>query len=252
VKAKSSFSPPVGALTTKLLEKISNIEGSRLICIEKDHRLIDILNVKFKEYIESHKLIIHEGDVLDFDIEEYLKNLNISSYKLIANIPYYITGAIIEKFLNSKLKPSKIIIMVQKEVAERVIKKDGKNSILSLATEFYGTSKILKIVKPGSFNPPPSIDSAVLEINIYNDLETRYTEVGNREDFETFEKTYLGLVKKGLAHKRKILISNLKELGLSNELLVSLFQKLNIDLKIRGEDLEFAKWIELTKLITKK
>ena len=153
--------PGEGALTRKLLDRIESLPNSKLLCIEKDHRLIPILQEKFSREIQNNKLILLERDILRWGIGELgaLDSENIGMgnirYKLVANIPYYITGAIMGQFLSYTHKPSCIIIMVQKEVADRVVAKNGKQSILALCTKYYGDSEIIKIVKPGNFNPPP-------------------------------------------------------------------------------------------------
>ena len=274
--------PGEGALTTKILNKINiinkkewggkkteesavgNGEGeegtdkAKLVCIEKDNRLIPILNERFSREIEEGDLTLLEEDILKWNIDEYVKegsgkNLSIAKpkYKLIANIPYYITGAIMEQFLSAQNKPEIIVVMVQREVAERVVAKDGKQSILALCTKYYGDSEIVKIVKPGNFNPPPKIDSAVLKIKLRPSVleisDLNKIEAENRiEQSKMLEKTYLQIVKKGLAHKRKKLSSNLKDFD-ANYNWSELFVKLDIDINARGEDLNYEKFLELAK-----
>ncbi len=241
--------PGQGALTEYLLKEMEIKESTKLLCIEKDHRLIDTLSERFSENIENRKIEILEKDILKWEESEYILKNKIDNfkYKLVANIPYYITGAIIEKFLSTKIKPSTIIIMVQKEVAQRITKTDDKWSILSLCTKLYGESKILKIVGAGNFNPPPKIDSAILEIKLYQDLLERYNIKNNLDFiFGNFEKNFLKIVKAGLASKRKMLLSNLKNnSNLENINWDQVFENLKIDKKIRGEDLTFDKWIEI-------
>ncbi len=265
--------PGDGALTEYLLKEAGRGEGAKIFCIEKDHRLINILNKKFKigeegadnfeesdaaseassEKTEGEQEVkeieIVEADILKWGSDEYFtKNkINNFEYKIIANIPYYITGAIIEKFLEEKIKPGIMILMVQKEVAQRMVNKGGKGSILSLCTEYYADVEIIKIVSKGSFTPAPKIDSAVIKINLKKEnlLDTKYL---------CLEKKYLELVKIGLAHKRKTLISNLKEYSKknnknSNDLEIfdwdKLFEKMNLDKKVRGEDVTFDTWLRL-------
>jgi 16S rRNA (adenine1518-N6/adenine1519-N6)-dimethyltransferase len=201
--------------------------------------------------MKDRKIGIIEKDILKWGSSEYFtKNkINNFEYKVIANIPYYITGAIIEKFLEEKIKPSIMILMVQKEVAQRMVSKSGKGSILALCTEYYADVEIIKIVSRGSFTPSPKIDSAVIKINLKKEklLDLEYLSL---------EKKYLGLVKIGLAHKRKTLISNLKEYDKknnknSNDLEIfnwdGLFEKMNLDKKVRGEDVTFNAWLKLTR-----
>lgn len=231
--------PGEGALTVKILNALENIENNsknKMLTIEKDYRLIPILKKRFEKDIEEGKLEVLEKDILKFD-PDTIK----TSYKLIANIPYYITGAIIEKFLSAKNKPEIIIVMVQREVAERVTSKENKESILSLATKFYGESEIVKIVKPGNFNPPPKVDSAILKIKVSKD---RIDQL--RKESVDFEKIYLEIIKSGLAHKRKVLISNLKAYD-KNFDWKKVFEDLNINEKVRGEDLKFEIWVNITR-----
>ena len=138
--------PGKGALTTHLIKT-----GAKVIAIEKDDRLISELNEKFPTV-----KIIHD-DILKFDLNSIPKLISTSTYKLIANIPYYITGEIIEKYLSSKYQPSTMVLMVQKEVADRIVAKDGKESILSIAVKVYGKPKYISIVKKKYFSPEPNL-----------------------------------------------------------------------------------------------
>lgn len=225
--------PGEGALTSRLINIASSRKNSSVVCIEKDHRLIPVLTDKYKNEIECGVLKVLEKDILEFDTSI---TKGWGDYKLIANIPYYITGAILEKFLEAKHKPKLIIVMVQKEVANRVVCKDGKESILSLATKFYGDSKIIKVVKPGNFNPPPKVDSAILKIITHEKYSTN----------KNLERVYLGIVKSGLAHKRKMLLPNLKSFDKDFDF-AKVFTELKINEKSRGEDLKFETWIDLAK-----
>ena len=154
--------PGEGVLTEKILEK-----SDEVIVVEKDDRLIDFLNDKCIDEVKTKKLKIIHQDILEFDIEEFLnvnyKNKKDFKYKIVANIPYYITGQIIRKFLSADKKPSKMVLMVQKEIAKRII--DQKESLLSLSVKVYGYPKYIKTVKAKYFSPQPKVDSAVLLIN---------------------------------------------------------------------------------------
>ena len=141
--------PGKGALTEKLLEK-----SLQVIAIEKDYDLIAILEEKFQEEIKNKKLILLNEDILDFDPISYFKNKN---YKIIANIPYNITGAIFKKFLSSIKQPEKMVLLVQKEVAERIVARDGKESILSLSVKAYGVARYVMKVSKRFFSPSPKV-----------------------------------------------------------------------------------------------
>ncbi len=149
--------PGKGFLTKGLLEK-----GSHVIALEKDRDLLPLLQESFSSEVSSGQLTLLEGDVLAFDPSN--SQLVTGNYKLIANIPYYITGAIISRFLSEVAQPSLMVILIQREVAERVVARDGKESLLSLSVKVYGEPKIVNRVSSGSFFPAPKVDSAVLQI----------------------------------------------------------------------------------------
>lgn len=216
--------PGKGALTKRLLET-----GSEVFAVEKDDRLIPILEELFAKEIKSGKFTLIHKDILDVDLKEY--GLKAGKYKLIANIPYYITGEITRKFLSGDFQPSLIVILVQKEVAERVVVKDGKESILSISVKAYGEPKYIQTVKAGSFFPPPKVDSAILLID--NISKNNFKETG--------EETFFKIVKAGFAHKRKTISSNLKAF-VSKEKLA----KLGINEKERAERLSLDQWLEIS------
>jgi 16S rRNA (adenine1518-N6/adenine1519-N6)-dimethyltransferase len=186
--------PGKGALTEKLLEKAGVV-----IAVEKDIDLFNFLQEKFRGEIKSGKLILIKDDILDFNPATYY--LLPTTYKVIANIPYNITGAIIKKFLSCNEQPQTMVLLVQKEVAERIVARDGKESILSLSVKAYGTPKYIMKVGKRFFSPEPKVDSAILLIN--NISKNFFDKISEEAFFE--------IIKAGFAHKRKVLIANLKE-----------------------------------------
>jgi 16S rRNA (adenine1518-N6/adenine1519-N6)-dimethyltransferase len=226
--------PGRGFLTEEILKT-----GANVIAVEKDRNLIELLKQKFNTEITKGQLTLINEDILEFDPSVH--HLSPGTYKLVANIPYYITGAIIRKFLSDAPSPATMVLLLQKEVAERIVARDGKESILSLSVKAYGDPKIPYRVKRGSFNPIPNVDSAVLLIE--NIRRTNFTS-------KKQEEIYFELVKAGFAHKRKLLISNLREIFSSVDL-VSLFKDLEINDKVRAEDLSLANWLSLSREIKK-
>ena len=216
--------PGKGVLTEELLK------NGKVLAIEKDADMVSILKDKFEKEIKDKKLELLQMDVLDFDTK------NLGDYKLISNIPYYITGEILRKFLEEENKPSDIVLLVQKEVAERIIAKNSKESILSLSVKFFGKPKIIKTVKAGSFNPKPKVDSAILKIS--NIIKT------NPKNKDNFFK----IVKLGFSHKRKKLFGNLS-LSYSKDQITLAFEKLNLDANCRSEDLDLDTWQKLSEII---
>ncbi len=251
--------PGKGALTKKLLET-----GAKVIAIEKDRELIPFLEEKFAIEIKSKQLVLIEGDILELDMKQIFEkagklvrllggkkntkkipnklttspahNLSLS-YKLIANIPYYITGEVIRKFFEEKNQPEKMVLLVQKEVAHRIVARDLKESILSIACKAYSIPKYIQTVKRDAFNPAPNVDSAIIAFqhinkDIFSDVRRPIIS----------EKKFFEIVKLGFAHKRKKLSGNLKNVK------VTLNQEKFDQIKDkRAENLMLKDWIELMK-----
>lgn len=221
--------PGEGALTEKLLET-----GAKVIAVEKDDRLIEGLNEKFLDKNQKGRFTLIHGDILELDLEKM--GLNNGDYKLIANIPYYITGQIFRKFLEGNIQPSKLVMMVQKEIADRIIARDGKESLLSLSIKVYGQVKKIMKVEKENFSPKPKVDSAIILVdNISKDF---FSDIN--------EKKYFDIIKAGFAHKRKILMANLKE-KFPNFNITEIFEKLKLSHKIRAEDMKINDWKNLVK-----
>jgi len=216
--------PGQGVLTEKLLPLVKTV-----VAVEKDRRLIPILEEKFKKEIGNKKLEIIEGDILSKELDEL--GLESEKYKIVANIPYYITGKFLRKFLENEKQPTLITVMVQKEVADRIVAKDGKESILSISVKAYGEPVLIKKVPKGSFSPPPKVDSAILLIkNISKDFFNNVSE-------EFFFK----IMKTGFSHKRKILSKNLTGVFSKDELQRKL-RKLGVDENERPEKISLGNW----------
>lgn len=224
--------PGKGALTEKLLER-----ALKVIAIEKDRDLIDILNERFEKEIKNGQFILLNEDILDFNPEK--QGLTDGKYKIIANIPYNITGLIIRRFLSVVNRPNTMTLLVQKEVAERIVVRDGKESILSLSVKAYGTPKYIMKVHKRFFSPAPKVDSAIISINNISGKSF----VDKKE-----EDSFFKIIKAGFAHKRKVLRKNLEDIGETDEI----FTKLRIDSKSRAEDIPFEKWIALNKYFLQK
>ena len=148
--------PGKGALTRELLAT-----GAPVIAVEKDESLAQELHTTFAEEIRAGKFEIVVEDIRNVSAE----TLGLNTYVLAANIPYYITGEIIRQFLETDIQPRAMALLVQKEVAERILARDHKESILSLSVKAYGTPKIVAKVPRGNFSPPPLVDSAILLVS---------------------------------------------------------------------------------------
>lgn len=220
--------PGKGILTNALLGK-----GGRVVAIEKDDSLIEYLRIKFAKEISEQKLFLLHADILDLSASDIFSSfkLSVTSYKLVANIPYYITGEILRKFLEEINKPTQMVVLVQREVAKRIIASDGKESILSVSVKVFGTPKYIETVKRSMFHPAPNVDSAILLIeNISN-------KIFEENSVET--KKFFEIVKAGFAHKRKKLSGNLKSVVRKD--------KFNQFKDCRAEELSILDWISLSK-----
>lgn len=213
--------PGTGALTEYILKT-----GIKTVAVEADNRAIPILEEKFAKY-KNFKLL-HE-DIRVFDMKMVKK-----PYIIVANIPYYLTGYITRKFLESDHQPEAMIIMVQKEVAVRI--NSQKHSLASLGVLTYGTPRILMHVSKGNFVPAPKVDSSILIV-----------EHIQRDCFEgkkgsVLEKTYWELAKKAFGNKRKQLGGTILK-GLKHQDLEQYTQS-------RPEDLQVSDWMRIAKIYT--
>lgn len=231
--------PGKGILTEKLLAV-----AKKVIAVEKDDRLIPLLQEKFAEEIKKGQLEIIHGDILNLTPTPSLFNEREKSYKIIANIPYYITGQFLRKFLETDLQPEKIVLMVQKEIAQRIVANDGKESLLSISVKVFGKPKMVMKVDKENFSPAPKVDSAILLIS---DISKKlFTEN------KISEKDFFKILHAGFAHKRKMLLGNLREYfkkhpDKSTKNLEELFLNCKINDKIRSEDLKISHWVDLIK-----
>ncbi len=223
--------PGPGALTKELSKK-----AKRVIAVEKDRNMVRILEKVLQEEKIENVDTVNE-DILKLNLEKTQEKINLkSNYKLIANIPYNITSSLIRKFLEAKNKPEKIILMIQKEVAQRICEKK-KMSLLSLSVQFYAKPKILFRVLKGSFFPAPKVDSAVIEIIPKKTIPIK-------------SEIFFKFVRAGFSSPRKQLAGNLAETyDLSKDDFKKIFEKIKLDQKIRAEDLTLKSWIELIEMV---
>jgi len=217
--------PGLGTLTQELAKTVGNV-----IAIEKDRHMCQILEETLRDY-KNIKII--NDDILknNFELPK--------QYKLIANIPYYLTSPLIRKFLEIKNPPEFMVLMVQKEVAQRICASPPDMSILAVSVQFYAEAKIISYVKKENFWPKPKVDSAIIKITPRG-LTSR--EVGGQTSPDLFFK----IVKAGFSQPRKQLGNNLsKGLKLSKEEINLWLSKNKIKPTQRAETLSVADWIKL-------
>ena len=223
--------PGKGALTGELL-KLSH----KVLAIEKDTQLIQTLHETLASDIATGSLRVLDRDIRDFDPAR--EDLTSGSYVVAANIPYYITGEIIRQFLSCTTPPHSMTLLIQKEVAQRIVAQDRKESILSISVKAYGTPRIVAKVGKGCFNPPPSVDSAIIGISAIS------------KDFfaNISEEAFFRVVRAGFASKRKYLANNLAVLY-EKEAVKKALEALALSDKVRAEDIGISQWKALTQTL---
>lgn len=231
--------PGLGTLTKGLLEK-----AGKVIAIELDERMIKILKERFFMY-DNFELI--NKDVLKVDLAELIRNVklneNIKKAKIVANLPYYITTPIIMKLLEEELDIESITVMIQKEVADRLIAIPGEScsGAITYSVYYYAESEKIMIVSNNSFIPEPEVQSEVIKLKI------RKKPIVNLEDKELFFK----IIKVSFMQRRKTLINALVNGGILKDKIVAkdIFNKLGFDINVRGENLSIQDFVVLTKEI---
>ena len=216
--------PGLGTLTSELLRR-----AGRVVAVEFDAELARKLPGQFP----GKDLTVANEDILQFDLD----SLPVG-YKVVANVPYYITSKIIEKLMTAKNKPSTVVILIQKEVAERVAAVPGDMSILAVSAQVFARARLGVEVPREYFTPPPKVDSQVVI------LETLATPLVAPED----EKAFFRVVKAGFSAKRKKLRSSIAAgLAISKPAAEELLRHANINPELRAEDLAIEEWLCLAR-----
>ena len=231
--------PGLGTLTSSLL-KFSGSDG-QVLAVEFDENLAHKLPAQFP----GKNLEIINADFLEFDLDKLPNN-----YKVAANVPYYITSKIVEKLLTSANKPAVAALLVQKEVAERMVAEAGDLSILAIATQIYAQAELGDLVPREFFTPPPKVDSQVviLKTRKQNLLE----EFNQKTGANLTEKQFFRAVKAGFAAKRKKISKSLSaNLALSREETLLNLEKCRISPDLRAQDLTIENWLEMANTLTK-
>lgn len=218
--------PGLGFLTAKLAK-----EAKQVVAVELDDRLAEILKIGIDSQGVKNVEIINR-DILKFNPS------NLGPYKIVANLPYNISSVFLRTFLETANQPKLFILMLQKEVVQRIVAQAPDMSLLALSVQFYAQPEIVREVKAGNFWPEPKVDSAIIKIAV---KPRKYS----RED----EKLFFRFAKIGFSAKRKMLKNNLcNGLGLKGEdkkKIDFLFQELAFDSKLRAEDLSLESWENL-------
>jgi 16S rRNA (adenine1518-N6/adenine1519-N6)-dimethyltransferase len=223
--------PGLGGLTRYLAEAADDV-----VAVELDRRMIPPLKEVLKEY--DHVRII-QGDILEIDPDSLIVD---PAYSVVANIPYYITSAVIRHLLNAKTKPRRIVLTVQKEVAQRICAQPGDLSLLALSVQIFGSVSIPLTIPADAFFPQPKVDSSVVKIDVYTEPLVSVAEL---DDF-------FRLAKAGFGQKRKTLRNSLSsDLRLSTSEVETALAKAGIDPMRRAETVSIEEWKRLVESVPK-
>ena len=215
--------PGLGVLTQTLAE-----EAGKVIAIELDNHLADILRAHFND---SNKVTVINEDILKVNPSDLLGKQ--TEYKVVANLPYYITSAVIRHFLEATMKPSLMVLMVQEEVAKQITAKPGEMSLLSVSVQLYGKPTIVSKVSARCFYPAPEVDSAILKIEVYPQPKVATDDIMG----------FFNLVRAGFSANRKQLTNSLANgLKVPKNDIIPLLEQAGIEPKRRAETLTIEEW----------
>jgi 16S rRNA (adenine1518-N6/adenine1519-N6)-dimethyltransferase len=231
----------LGVLTTELAQ-----QAGWVIAIELDGKLSAILKQTLAPF--GNVTIINE-DILGIDPTTLLQEQKAGfppeikssfSYKVVANLPYYITSPVLRHFLQASVKPQIMVVMVQKEVAEAIVAEPGGMSLLSISVQFYGKPRIISHLPARCFYPAPEVDSAILRVDLYPTLAVAVTD----------EESFFRLVRAGFSASRKQIVNSLAQgLELSKAEVLSLLEQACIVPRRRAETLSIDEWAQLWQVV---
>lgn len=213
--------PGMGVLTRELCSRAGEV-----LALEFDKAMIAIVKTSC---IKEKNLKVENVDVLKFDPS------GLGRYKLVANLPYYITSAVLRLFLETSNKPDEMVLLVQREVAERICAKPSRMSILAVSVQFYGNPQIIDVVPRKAFFPAPKVDSAILRVKVYK-----------KPLFDVDKQLFFRIVKAGFGEKRKQLINSISGgLKLNRETTELLLKEAGINVIARAESLAMIDWFNM-------
>jgi 16S rRNA (adenine1518-N6/adenine1519-N6)-dimethyltransferase len=224
----------IGAGLGTLTERLVRAAG-RVVAVEVDERMMDVLQETLSD---SENVTLIQGDILALDPATLIAPA--TQYTVVANLPYYITSAVLRHLLEASLRPLRLVVTVQREVAERIAARPGKMSLLSVSVQLYGRPEILFRIRPGSFYPSPEVESAVVRVDVHDAPPVGVKDVD----------TFFHVVKAGFAQRRKQLRNTLAAgLHLPPEEVTARLQEASIDPKRRAETLSLEEWARVTRVL---
>jgi len=224
--------PGLGFLTFKLAQK-----ANRVLAVELDDKLANYLQIGIDAQGIENVEIFNE-DILRFNLNAHLPTEN--KYKIVANLPYNITSFFLRLFLSSSHKPESFVLMLQKEVAKRIIAAPPEMSLLALSVQYYAEATIIREVKAGNFWPEPKVDSAIIKLEVKDK-----SRLGNNDSMVE-DKLFFRLAKIGFSAKRKMLKNNLAGgLKIPQKTVADILLKNKFNPLSRAEDLALEDWLKL-------
>lgn len=232
----------VGAGLGTLTERLARHAG-HVVAVELDQRLLPVLQSVLADF---DNITLIQGDVLALDPAALISAASIQhpasniQYKVVANLPYYITSAVLRHLLEANLKPQRMAITVQREVAERIVAKPGQMSLLAVSVQFYGRPRLLFRIKPGSFYPSPEVESAVVGIDLHA------TPPVPVEDTAAF----FHVARAGFAQRRKQLRNSLAAgLRQSPDEVAAKLREVGVDPRRRAQTLSLEEWAKVACML---
>ncbi len=228
--------PGLGFLTSKLAKL-----AKKVVAVEKDEKLVNFLqSANLIKDLKNLKIL--NQDILDFNPFKYFKPEN-ESYHIVANLPYNISSIFLRTYLSSPFPPLSLFLMLQKEVAERIIAKEPNMSLLALSVNYYAKAEIIKIIKAENFWPTPKVDSALIKIEYKKErLQDFLVNKNKLKD----DKKFFQLAKIGFSAKRKMLKNNLSTgLKIEESKVLQFFKKIKIKDTCRAQELSLNDWLNL-------
>lgn len=221
--------PGVGHLTRHLARA-----ARRVVAVEVDDRLMPVLQ---EQLADAEDVTLVHGDILEQNPAKWFGD---DPYKVVANVPYYITGAILQHLLDDDSRPQLMVMTLQKEVAQRIVAEPGEMTLLAVSVQFYGRPQIAGEIKAGAFWPRPDVDSAILRIDLHQAPPLPPQE----------QDAFFRIVRTGFSQKRKQLQKNLRALGFKRRELMALLPQAGVEPQRRAQTLSVEEWLAVYRTLS--
>ncbi|MBT3363692.1 MAG: ribosomal RNA small subunit methyltransferase A [Chloroflexi bacterium] len=222
--------PGLGVLTQELLKN-----AGRVIAVELDNQLAENMS-------KTPGLEVVNADILNTTPEQLLGD-GVSSYKVVANLPYNIAAQVLRRFLESEFQPSKIVVMIQKEVAKNMMAEPPDMNLLAVGIQTYGKPKVVRKVPPDAFYPRPKVDSAIINIDVYDKPAVEVSDI----------EVYFKVARAGFGNKRKQLRNALANgLALTPKAVEDVLTEAGIDYQRRAQTLSLEQWAQISRIMEER